>query len=207
MIRILGRSDSLNVRKVLWGLDELGVPFEREDYGGPFGGTDTPEYRRLNPNGLVPTLIDGAVAVWESNTILRYLAERFDRPDFGGADAAARAGISRWMDWQLGTLNVPLQTLFTQMVRLKEDARDPKLVTESLKAIHAALRVLGEALAGGEDFICGARVTAADCALGVSINRYFTLVAEPEVTQSVTAYRQRIAARPGFIRHVAIGKP
>src|SRR6185437_1604241 len=115
MIKLFGRADSLNVRKVLWAMEELGLKCEREDYGGPFGRVDTPEYLRLNPNGLVPTLIDDGTTIWESNTIIRYLADRQNAAAFGGDTAIKRAHIGQWMDWQLSAFNAPIQSLFVQL--------------------------------------------------------------------------------------------
>ena len=76
MLRILGRATSSNVQKVVWLCEEVGIPYEREDIGGPFGGNDRPDYLALNPNGRVPTVIDGDFVIWESNACVQYLASR-----------------------------------------------------------------------------------------------------------------------------------
>src|SRR5882757_1553013 len=104
MIRLLGRSSSGNVQKVLWLLEELGVPYAREDYGRQFGNTQTDEYRALNPNAKVPTLVDGDTVIWESHTILRYLAVLHD-PALTGATPAEKTDVERWMDWLLASVN------------------------------------------------------------------------------------------------------
>ncbi|MBY0254180.1 MAG: glutathione S-transferase family protein [Methylobacterium organophilum] len=205
-MKLLGRADSSNVRKVLWGLEELRIAFEREDRGGPFGGTDTEEYLSLNPTGLVPTLIDGETVVWESNTILRYLGERSGPTVFSGQDAGARARISRWMDWQLSALNPPLSQLFTQLVRTPMERRDQAAVRSALDAAHAQLEILARSLRS-DAFLFGHEVTAADVALGVMLHRYFSLVSEPKAGAQVTRYHEALAARPGFTKYVAIGKP
>jgi len=207
MIRLLGRADSSNVRKVLWAAAEMELALAREDYGGPFGKTDTPDYRTMNPNGLVPTLVDGDVAIWESNTIIRYLAAAYaPGKNFGGRDAASAARIGQWMDWQLGTLNPPLHTIFLQIVRLG-DKRDEKVVKTSTDGVNKLLDgVLAKALPR-EGFLLGAEVTAADVCIGVMLHRYVSLLGSDALDQRVTAYHQALSQRPGFKTHVAIGKP
>lgn len=206
MIRLLGRTDSLNVRKVLWAMDELGVTCKSEDYGGPFGKVSTPEYRELNPHGLVPTLIDGENVVWESNTIIRYLAERASQKSFGGAEAATRARVSQWMDWQLGTLNPPLQTLFVQLVRVEENKRDKRIVDESVSIIHRLLDTLTSVLPS-RGFLLGDDITAADVCIGVMLHRYITLISVESVQAPVRQYFSELATREGFQARVAIGAP
>jgi glutathione S-transferase len=205
-MKLLGRADSLNVRKALWGLAELGLTAEREDRGGPFGGTDTEDYLSLNPNGLVPTLIDGETVVWESNTILRYLGERSGPTVFSGRDPAERAAIGEWMDWQLGALNPPLQAVFIQLVRLKEGQRDAARIAAALDDVHKQLAILARSLPS-DGLLLGAEITAADVAVGVMLHRYYALVAAPEADDRVARYHARLAERPGFAAHVAIGKP
>ena len=109
MRQLLGRANSSNVMKVIWLLEEMGLPYERKDVGGKFGGTDTPEYRAMNPNGVVPTLVEGDFVLWESNVILRYLAASHEQGSrFWPRDLHARANVDRWMDWQQTTLGPPM---------------------------------------------------------------------------------------------------
>jgi glutathione S-transferase len=190
----------------MWAMDELGLTCEREDYGGPFGRVDTPQYRRLNPNGLVPTLVDGDIVVWESNTIIRYLAERAGASAFGGGTAVARAHIGQWMDWQLSTLNPPIRNLFVQMVRLGEDKRDQRIISANLENANRQLAIFHQALPE-KGFLLGPTLSAADIVIGVVLHRFFALIAEPAVDPRVVQYHRELAARPGFKAHVAIGKP
>lgn len=206
MMKVLGRADSLNVRKVMWAMAELGIACEREDYGGPFGRNDTPDYLKLNPNGLVPTLVDGETVVWESNSIIRYLAERQNASAFGGATTAARAHISQWMDWQLGTLNPPISVLFGQLVRLSADKRDQQLIDANVKTFRNLMGVLAQALPE-QGYLFGANVSAADVVIGVMLHRFFALIPEPGVGSRIVAYHSALSVRPGFRAHVAIGKP
>ena len=117
MIRLLGRQTSGNVQKVIFCLEELGLAYVREDYGRQFGNTLTDDYRKLNPNAKVPTLIDGDLVIWESHTILRYLAA-VHGPTLTGATPAERTMVERWMDWLLGALNTPYVAVF-------KDAKKP----------------------------------------------------------------------------------
>src|ERR1700758_2494990 len=111
MIRLLGRQTSGNVQKVLFCLEEIGLKYTREDYGRQFNNTNTEAYRKLNPNMKVPTLIDGDVVMWESNTIVRYLAA-IHAPQLIGATPADKTFVERWMDWMLSSLNAPYLAMF-----------------------------------------------------------------------------------------------
>lgn len=205
-MKVLGRADSLNVRKVLWAASELGAGVDREDYGGPFGKTDTPEYLTMNPNGLVPTLVDGGAAIWESNTIIRYLAAVIPNDGFMGRDAASAARISQWMDWQLTSLNPHMQVLFTQIVKLG-DKRNEKIVEDNKAAADKLLNdVLARSLPD-QGFLGGPKVTGGDVCVGVMLHRYVSLLGTSGLADRVTAYHRALADRPGFKTHVAIGKP
>jgi len=122
VIRLLGRQTSGNVQKVIFCLEELGLPYVREDYGRQFGNTLTEAYRKLNPNAKVPTLIDGDLVIWESHTILRYLAA-VHGPTLTGASAAERTMVERWMDWLLGALNTPYVAVFRDAKKARRSAR------------------------------------------------------------------------------------
>lgn len=204
-MKLLGRADSLNVRKVLWAMDEMGIEMPREDYGGPFGKTDTPEYRRWNPAGLVPTLIDGDAAVWESNTIIRYLGSKHPDAGFFGHTPAAAASASQWMDWQLGTLNPFLQRIFAQSQL--GDKRDQKVFDDNKSGVEKQFE---NVLAGSlmdKEFILGAKITAADICLGVMLHRYVSLLGTGTLNKRVAQYHAKLAERPAFKSRVAIGKP
>ena len=121
MIKLLGRQTSGNVQKVLFLLEELHIPYTREDYGRQFGNTQTDAYRKLNPNAKVPTMIDGDLVIWESNTILRYLAA-LHAPALHGATPAEKTMVERWMDWLLGALNTPYVAVFKDAKNAPESA-------------------------------------------------------------------------------------
>jgi len=117
MLKILGKASSINVRKVLWACAELHLPFEREDWGTGFRPADTPEFLSLNPNGLVPVIKDGDFVLWESNSIIRYLASRYGGQALYPADPVVRAPIDQWMDWQATDLNRSWSYAFLGLVR------------------------------------------------------------------------------------------
>lgn len=210
MIRILGRDDSLNVRKVLWCCDELGLDFEREDYGGPFGRTDTPEYRALNPNGLVPTVIDGELSIWESNTIMRYLAAKYGGAPLYDPDPGRRSLTERWMDWQLSTLQQVQGVMFLNLVRLPPDQRDAAAVARNRDLCAKAMAVLDGALAAGANdgpYIAGRDLTLGDIPLGVAVNRWFMLDIPREDLPALAAYYETLQRHDGYRKWVANGKP
>ncbi len=124
MLKIWGRKNSSNVRKVLWCAEEAGLAYERIDAGGAFGVVNDAPYRALNPNGVVPTLEDEGFVLWESNTIVRYLAARY-APDLYPQDLQQRASAEKWMDWTTSSLAAPFRTVFWGTVRTPPEQRDP----------------------------------------------------------------------------------
>lgn len=201
MLKVLGRKTSNNVQKVLWLLAEMQLPFQQEDYGGPFGKTRTPEYLRLNPNGTVPTLIDGEAAVWESNTILRYLANKAGPTSLYPIDSAERSVVERWMDWQIGSLSPAFRPLFIALVRDQRALAD----VQTLVGSNAPLFKLLDSTLGANAFLCGAQLTLADIAIGPMVYRWYTLGLAQDDTPRLRAWFERLCARPGFREHVIIG--
>jgi len=196
MLRILGRGTSGNVQKVVWLLEELNEPYKREDYGRQFNNTQTAEYLHLNPNGKVPTLVDGEVVVWESNTILRYLASKLAA---GGAlypaDPAARSQVERWMDWQLASLNAPYLGVFRE-AKKKEDERAPTFAADA-KELTAQLEILEKGTTG-RPFIAGANFSLADICLGPIIDRALAFPVALPALPGLRAWRDRVVAREAY---------
>jgi glutathione S-transferase len=205
-MKLLGRADSLNVRKVLWAMDELGLEAEREDYGGPFGKTDMPAYLKMNPNGLVPTLLVDDSAIWESNTIIRYLGTVAPDRGFYGHDAVSAARISQWMDWQLASFNPLMQVLFHQLVKLGEQ-KNEKIVADNTTAANKLLNDVLTPSLSSNGFLFGENVTAGDVCVGIMLHRYVSLLGASALNDRVKRYHADLAARDGFKKHVAIGKP
>src|SRR6202140_854311 len=131
MLTIWGRSNSVNVQKVLWCCEELPRGYERIDAGGPFGVVSTPRYLNLNPNGLVPTIEDDGFVLWESNAIVRYLAAKHASGSVWPSDPHERADADRWMDWQTTTLQPAMGPAFVHLVRFPPEKRDATAVDPS----------------------------------------------------------------------------
>lgn len=203
MLKVLGRANSINVQKVLWTCGELSIPLDREDLGGAFGGLDTPEYRRKNPNGLVPTVDDDGVVVWESNTIVRYLAARYGSGLLWPESPALRAESDKWMDWQLTTYWPEVRAIFVQIVRTPEERRNAQVIEQARgKAIEAAT-ALNTALEGRK-FLAGDSLTIGDIAAGVVTYRFFALDFERPSLPHLESWHARLADRPAFQRHVML---
>ncbi|MET0333162.1 MAG: glutathione S-transferase [Rhizobacter sp.] len=207
MLKVLGKSSSINVRKVLWTCVELGLPFEHEQWGGEFRSTTTPEFTALNPNAMVPVVIDGDVVLWESNTICRYLAHREGRTDLLPADASGRAQVEKWMDWQATELNNSWRTAFMGLVRRSPQHADPAAIDRSVAEFHRHMAMLDAQLSRNGAYVTGDQFTLADVVLGLSTHRWHSLPVERPVLMAVAAYYERLGARPGFQRHGRNGQP
>ena len=198
MLRILGRGTSGNVQKVVWLLEELQQPYNREDYGRQFNNTQTEAYLSLNPCGKVPTLVDGNTAVWESNTILRYLCNSLP----GGAelypkDPAARSEVERWMDWQLAALNAPYLGVFRE-AKKNENERAASFGADA-KELAAQLEILEKGTAG-RPWLAGTNFSIADICLGPVIDRALAFPVSLPALPGVRAWRDKVTARDAYKR-------
>jgi glutathione S-transferase len=204
MLRIWGRKTSVNVQKVMFAVGELGLKHERLDFGGPFGKLDTPEYGLLNPNRLVPTIDDNGFVLWESNAIIRHLAQRYGRGTLSPADEMTFAKADAWMDWSLTTIYSDIiSTCFLQLVRTTASERDVKSVEAAAKRAGEKLAILDQQL-NGRHFIMGDTLTVADVAVGTLMYRYFELpIARPKLA-NVEAWYGRLTKRPAYATHVMI---
>src|SRR5690606_23359700 len=144
---VYGRRSSINVQKVLWALGELGIDFRRESIGGSFGGNDGPEFRAMNPNGLVPVLRDGDVVMFESNAIVRYLAIRYGAGGLLPKEPHALAAAEQWMEWSQTTVAPPASVLFMNQVRTPADKADRKAMADAGARLQAVLAIADKALA------------------------------------------------------------
>lgn len=204
MRRLLGRANSSNVMKAVWVMEELGLSYERADVGGPFGGTATADYRAMNPNGVVPTLVEDEFVLWESNAITRYLcAANAPGDEMWPDDARTRAGIDRWMDWQQTTLGPPQTVVFQGLVRTPLEGRDQAAIDAALTRLTGVYALLDGVLAR-HAYVAGPVFTLADIALGVHLHRWFSFdVARPELPH-LRAWYDRLLARPAYAAHVAL---
>src|SRR5437868_10200762 len=153
MLRIWGRTNSVNVKKALWCAEELGVKYERVDAGMQFGVTKTPEYLKMNPNSLVPTIEDDGFVLWESHTIVRYLAAKHGQGTLWPTDVRKRADAERWMDWAF-TFQAAMRNVFWGLIRTPADKRDPKAIEAGIRASAEAIRV-PEAVLANRKYVTG----------------------------------------------------
>lgn len=207
MLRILGKPTSINVRKVLWTCEELGLAYEAEAWGDGFQPTATPEFRALNPNALVPVVIDGDFVLWESNTICRYLARRERRVDLMPDDAVGAARVEQWMDWQATELNNAWRYAFMALVRHSPRHVDPAQIAAGIETWNRHMTILDARLAATGAFVVGERFTLADVVIGLSVNRWRMCPIERPTLPAVAAYEILLAARSGYRLHGANGTP
>jgi glutathione S-transferase len=205
MITVWGRDNSTNVKKVLWCLEELGVAYRSIPAGGQFGKTHDAEYLAMNPNALVPCVHDDATSLtlWESNTIVRYLAAQYGEDLLWQKDPATRAKGEKWMDWAGATLAVPYRGVFMSLVRTAPELRDQKLIEESIAHCDRLFAMLDNELAGqtwlgGEDF------SPADIALGPTIYALLNLDVKWSAHVNLQRWYQQLTQRPAFQKIVMI---
>ena len=214
VLQILGKPSSINVRKVLWTCAEIGLPFDLQPYGSGFSPTNTPAFRALNPNALVPVIRDpdgdGDFILWESNTICRYLAGKHGRDDLLPVDARQRARVEQWMDWQATELNTAWRYAFMALVRQSPAHSDSAATAHSVREWARHMAILDTQLHNTGAFVTGAGFTLADVVLGLSTQRWFATPLDatlrPELP-AVAAYYDRLSQRPGFMQHGRNGHP
>lgn len=202
MIVVHGRANSSNVQKVLWLLDEIGLPFERIDRGGAFGGLEDPDYRALNPNGLVPTVIDGALVLWESHAILRHYARQHPGAALFPSDPADAARSDMVLDWNASTLWPPLGRAYRAVER-EGRPREAAEVQQMLDQASRAVAIL-DGLLAGRDYV-GGRFGIADIPPAISISRFVYLGCDLAPRPRVEGWYRRCASRPAFCNRVIVG--
>jgi glutathione S-transferase len=197
MLAIHGRINSINVQKVVLACEELGLAYERLDAGGAFGVVNTAEYRAMNPNGLVPVLVDGDAVLWESNAIVRYLAAKHGAGGLWPTDHAVRARSDRWMDWGSFTLYPKYHLAFWNMVRTAPEKRDMAAVEASIAATEPVMDIL-EAELAGKTFLAGDRPTIGDIGLAPGVFRWLHMPVQRKARPNCEAWAARLAGRPGY---------
>ena len=206
MLTIYGRANSINVQKALWSADECGLTYDRRDVGGAFGGNDQPWYLAMNPNGVVPTIDDAGYLLWESNSIVRYLAASYGPPGFWPTDPKPRGSAERWMDWQISTIQTGMTVLFWGLVRTPAEKRDLAAIEAARKATATLWARLDGHLAGNA-FVAGSDFTIGDIPVGAMAYRWLNLPFRrddlPELGH-LRAWYDRLATRPAYRRHVMI---
>ena len=196
MLRIWGRLSSVNVQKVVWCCDELGLTYERIDAGGTFGRNNTPEYLAMNPNGLVPVIEDEGFVLYESNAIVRYLAAKHASGKLWPADARTRADVDRWMEWQSTGYTPAMLQAFWGLVRTPAEKRDAAAIEAS--------RVKGEKLSAildmhlrNREFVAGNAFSPADIVVGCAAHRWLNLPMAREPRPELERWYAMLKSRPG----------
>lgn len=201
MLKIWGRRNSSNVRKVLWCAEEIGLPYESIEVGGAFGGTQSAEYRTLNPNGLVPVIEDHGLPLWESNAIVRYLAARYALGTLYPVDVAERARSEQWMDWTSASFAVAFRELFWGVVRTAPADRDETRIAAALVRCGDLLTVADAALAQ-QPWLSGERFAMGDIPLGAFAYAWFEMpIQRPELPHLADWYA-RLQQRPAYRKGV-----
>src|SRR3954462_14495885 len=203
MLKIWGRTNSVNVKKALWCVEELGLKYERVDAGMQFGVTKTPEYLQMNPNSLVPTIEDDGFVLWESHTVVRYLAAKHSAGALWPTDIQKRADAERWMDWAF-TFQAAMRNVFWGLIRTPPEKRDAKAIEEArVKSNQLATDVLERSLAGRKN-VTGERFTMGDIPIGCEVQRWMRCPIERPKLPNVEAWFGRLRERPAYGRIVDI---
>jgi len=200
MLKIWGRVNSVNVKKALWAAEELGLKYERVDAGMQFGVNKTPAYLRMNPTGLVPTIDDDGFTLWESHTIVRYLAAKHGAGTLWPTDLKVRADAERWMDWAF-TFQSAMRAVFWGLIRTPPEKRDMKAIEEGCRK-SAELLAIPESALSKKPYMAGASFTMGDIPLGCEVQRWMRVPIERPAFPNVEAWFGRLCARPPFSKHV-----
>jgi glutathione S-transferase len=196
MLRIWGRLSSVNVQKVVWCCDEIGLAYERIDAGGAFGRNKTPEYLAMNPNGLVPVIEDEGLVLYESNAIVRYLAAKHAAGTLWPEDLRRRADVDRWMEWQSTGYTPSMTVVFWQLVRTPPEKRDKAAVDASREKGEKHSAILDAHLAGRE-FVAGEAFSTADIVVGCAAHRWLNLPMAREARPNLERWYAMLRSRPG----------
>jgi glutathione S-transferase len=207
MLKIYGYAESINVRKVLWACEEMQLPFTREDWGGRYRSTSEAAFRALNPVGMVPVIDDDGVVVWESNVIVRYLATSRGRADLFPAEAASRAHIEQWMDWQASDFNNSWRVCFQALVRKNPAFQDAAAVAASVDLLNRMVGIIDDTLARTGGYVAGKGFTIADIVIGLSLHRWRSIPMTRPSFPNVDRYYERLSDRSGFVRYGRDGGP
>lgn len=203
-IIVHGRATSSNVQAVMWTLAELGLDFERRDVGGSYGGTDTAEYRAMNPNGLVPVMQDGDLTMFESPAIVRYLGAEYGSESFWPKENRVRAELDVWAEWAKGTVSkAVIYEVFWTLVRTPKAKRNMEAFAVAVEKAKGTMAIV-DARIGNGPFLGGENLTFADVMLGHMLYRYFTLDFDRADLPNLRAYYDRLTERVAYREHVMV---
>ena len=203
MLKVYGRNNSINVQKVMWLVGEMQLVYERLDVGGAFGKNDQDWYLEMNPMGRVPVLDDRGYVLWESHTIVRYLAREYGAGAWYPSDAKGCGDIDKWMDWKIGFLQPALHAAFWGLIRTAEADRDMTVIRHSSAETAKLLAILDYHLRG-RDYINGQSISIADVPLGALANRWYGIDVEHPDYQNLRAWYERLCERPAYREHIII---
>jgi glutathione S-transferase len=202
MLKIWGRTNSVNVKKALWAAEELGLKYERIDAGMQFGVVKTPEYMAMNPNSVVPTIEDDGFVLWESHSIVRYLCAKHSLGKLCPSDLRSRADAERWMDWAF-TLQAAMRDVFWGLIRTPPEKRDLKAIEAARVRSIQVLAALESSLAG-KAYVTGSAFTMGDIPVGCEVQRYMRVPIERPRLPNIEAWFERLRQRPAFTKFVDI---
>jgi glutathione S-transferase len=206
MLKVLGRVTSINVRKVLWALDEMGVAHEREDWGKPIRDPNVPEFLALNPNAQVPVTVDDGFVLWESHAVLRYLAGKH-QADLWPADPQKRALVDQWMSWQSTELNPAWSYVGRARLRAEPPNPEPVRIEESIRAWTRQMRILEAQLARGNGFVANDAFSLADIVIGLSTHRWMSIDFDKPALPAVARHYAQMQSRPAAVAYLGATTP
>jgi len=208
MLKIYGRANSINVRKVLWMCDEVGEPFTREDWGRGFRSTSEEPFRSVSRFGVVPVIDDDGFILRESHTIVRYVAAKHGRADLYPTELKARATVEQWMDWAGSDAYVGIRPVFLGLqVKMAPFKDDPQAIAAGIKEWGTQMQRLDDHLAAAGPFVSGATFTVGDIPVGLIVNRWFAIPFEKPALANVAAYYERLSERANYRTHGRNGTP
>jgi glutathione S-transferase len=207
MLKIYGRANSSNVRKVLWVADELGLQYTREDWGRGFQATDAPAFKRVSAFGVVPVIEDDGFILRESNSIVRYLCTKHGRADLYPTGLQPRALLEAWMDWGSTDLYKGVLPVFMALVVKNPAFQDPTVIDAGAAEWTRQMQRLDDELAARGPYLGGAEFTLADVPTGIIVNRWFEIAFAKPKLPAVSAYYDRLATRAPYRTHVRNGTP
>jgi glutathione S-transferase len=204
MLKVWGRKSSINVQKVMWALGELGLPYERIDAGGSFGGLNDPTFVAMNPMKRVPVIDDGGTIVWESHAIVRYLCAQYGAGRLWPEDAIQRSAGDIWIEWTQASLQPTfINGVFWAFYRMPESQRDEPAIQKSIQTTTSLFRILDRHLAD-RLFVGGDEPTISDIPPGAQLYRYFNLEIERPSLPHVEEWYGRLCSRPAYREHVMV---
>ncbi|MDX7989304.1 glutathione S-transferase family protein [Xenorhabdus sp. 12] len=203
MLTIWGRKNSANVKKVLWCLEELNVPYQQVDVGGKFGKLNDAEYLQMNPNAVIPCLQEDDFILWESNAIVRYIAAKYGKDTLYPAALQERASVEKWMDWGICNLFPPIKQFMINFVRTPAEQRDPNVISQSMAEIEKLLKIIDDTL-NHQIYLSGSKFGMADIALAPLVYLWLNVDLERPSFPNLERWYQLLTTRPAFQKIVMI---